>query len=135
MNQQLKDKLVHSLLKAGKKNKNFKIPVFICVAIIIGTYRIIGSIYGNTKKILLTSCLLLFFMISSSFASINFVTTTPTVIPEGEIVKANKPLLIMEAMKMENEMRASRDVKIKEIKVKQGDSVESGTVLIKFEEP
>ena len=24
MNQQLKDKLVHSLLKAGKKNKNFK---------------------------------------------------------------------------------------------------------------
>lgn len=54
---------------------------------------------------------------------------------EGEIVKANKPLLIMEAMKMENEMRSSRDVKIKEIKVKQGDSVESGAVLIKFEEP
>lgn len=54
---------------------------------------------------------------------------------EGEIVKANKPLLIMEAMKMENEMRASRDVKIKEVKVKQGDSVESGAVLIKFEEP
>ncbi len=54
---------------------------------------------------------------------------------EGEIVKANKPLLIMEAMKMENELRASRDVKIKEIKVKQGDSVESGAVLIKFEEP
>lgn len=54
---------------------------------------------------------------------------------EGEIVKANKPLLIMEAMKMENEMRASRDVKIKEVRVKQGDSVESGAVLIKFEEP
>jgi len=56
-------------------------------------------------------------------------------VKEGEIVKANKPLLIMEAMKMENEMRASRDVKIKEIKVKQGDSVDSGAVLIKFEEP
>lgn len=53
----------------------------------------------------------------------------------GEVVKANKPLLIMEAMKMENEMRAARDVKIKEIKVRQGDSVESGAVLIKFEEP
>jgi biotin carboxyl carrier protein len=51
----------------------------------------------------------------------------------GDTVKANKPLLIMEAMKMENEMRASRDVKIKEILVKQGDSVESGAVLIKFE--
>lgn len=54
---------------------------------------------------------------------------------EGEIVKANKPLLIMEAMKMENEMRASRDVKIKEVRIKQGDSVESGAVLITFEEP
>ncbi|MNT90856.1 Biotin carrier protein MADF [compost metagenome] len=54
---------------------------------------------------------------------------------EGDIVKANKPLLIMEAMKMENEMRSARDVKIKEIKVKQGDSVEAGAVLIKFEEP
>lgn len=55
-------------------------------------------------------------------------------VKEGDVVKANKPLLIMEAMKMENEMRASSEVKIKEIKVKQGDSVESGQVLIKFDE-
>ena len=53
----------------------------------------------------------------------------------GDVVKANKPLLIMEAMKMENEMRSSRDVRIKEILCKQGDSVETGAVLIKFEEP
>lgn len=51
----------------------------------------------------------------------------------GEKVKANAPLLIMEAMKMENEMRAASDATIKEICVKQGDSVESGAVLIKFE--
>lgn len=56
-------------------------------------------------------------------------------VKQGDVVKANKPLLIMEAMKMENEMRATADVKIKEIKVKQGDSVESGAVLIKFEKP
>jgi hypothetical protein len=48
---------------------------------------------------------------------------------------ANKPLLIMEAMKMENEMRTSADVKIKQICVKQGDSIEAGAVLIKFEAP
>jgi len=53
----------------------------------------------------------------------------------GDVVKANKPLLIMEAMKMENEMRSSTDVIIKEICVKQGASVESGAVLIKFEKP
>jgi biotin carboxyl carrier protein len=51
----------------------------------------------------------------------------------GDVVKANKPLLIMEAMKMENEMRADADVTIKEICVKQGDSVESGALLITFE--
>ncbi len=51
----------------------------------------------------------------------------------GDVVPANKPLLIMEAMKMENEMRSTREVKIKEICIKQGDSVESGAVLIKFE--
>lgn len=51
----------------------------------------------------------------------------------GDVIKANKPLLIMEAMKMENEMRSSRDVVIKEVKVKQGDSVESGAVMITFE--
>lgn len=54
---------------------------------------------------------------------------------EGDVVKAGKPLLIMEAMKMENEMRAANDVKIKQVCVKQGDSVENGAVLIKFEKP
>lgn len=51
----------------------------------------------------------------------------------GDTVPANKPLVIMEAMKMENEMRSTREVKIKEICIKQGDSVESGATLIKFE--
>jgi biotin carboxyl carrier protein len=56
-------------------------------------------------------------------------------VKEGDVVKANKPLLIMEAMKMENEIRAASDVKIKEICVKQGASVETGQILIKFESP
>lgn len=51
----------------------------------------------------------------------------------GDVIKANKPLLIMEAMKMENEMRSSSEVKILEVCVKQGDSVEAGAVLMKFE--
>jgi biotin carboxyl carrier protein len=52
----------------------------------------------------------------------------------GDSIKSGKPLLIMEAMKMENEMRASRDVTIKEVCVKQGDSVEASAVLIRFED-
>lgn len=56
-------------------------------------------------------------------------------VKEGDVVKANKPLLIMEAMKMENEMRTATDVKIRQICVKQGDSIEAGSVLIRFEDP
>ncbi|MEQ1666305.1 MAG: acetyl-CoA carboxylase biotin carboxyl carrier protein subunit, partial [Bdellovibrionales bacterium] len=55
-------------------------------------------------------------------------------VKSGDAIKAGKPLLIMEAMKMENEMRAANDVVIKEVCVKQGDAVESGAILITFEE-
>lgn len=53
-------------------------------------------------------------------------------VKEGDEVKAGEPLLIMEAMKMENEMRASADVKIKEVLVKEGETVESGETLVTF---
>lgn len=51
----------------------------------------------------------------------------------GDVVKAGQAILIMEAMKMENEMRASCDTKIKDILVKAGDSVEAGQTMIAFE--
>ncbi len=54
-------------------------------------------------------------------------------VKKGDIVKANQPLLVMEAMKMENEMRASHEVKIKDVLVNPGDSVEAGSTLISFE--
>lgn len=88
MNYHLKDKLVHSLLKAAKKNKNLKIPVVFLVTCILGIYRILAMIIGNTKRILLVSCLMLFFTISSSFASINFVTTNPTSTLETSLANA-----------------------------------------------
>ncbi|MCB0356811.1 MAG: acetyl-CoA carboxylase biotin carboxyl carrier protein subunit [Bdellovibrionales bacterium] len=54
-------------------------------------------------------------------------------VKEGDEVKEGEPILIMEAMKMENEMRASRDAKIKKIHVKEGDSVEGGATLVTYE--
>jgi biotin carboxyl carrier protein len=50
----------------------------------------------------------------------------------GDEIKAGDPILIMEAMKMENEMRAVADVKIKEIFVKEGENVESGATLVTY---
>ncbi len=53
-------------------------------------------------------------------------------VEKGQEVKEGQPLVIMEAMKMENEMRAAKDVKIKDILVSDGDSVESGATLITY---
>lgn len=51
----------------------------------------------------------------------------------GQRLTTGKPILIMEAMKMENEMRATQDCVVKEIHVSEGASVESGAVLVTFE--
>ena len=51
----------------------------------------------------------------------------------GDAVKAGDPLLVLEAMKMENLIKASGESQVKEIKVKKGDSVEKGQVLIEFQ--
>lgn len=51
----------------------------------------------------------------------------------GDEVKEGDPLLIMEAMKMENEMKAGQDAKIKKVLVKAGDNVEAGSSMILFD--
>jgi biotin carboxyl carrier protein len=45
-------------------------------------------------------------------------------------VKRNDPVLILEAMKMENELRAPADGVVKEIRTSEKSSVEKGDVLI-----
>jgi biotin carboxyl carrier protein len=51
----------------------------------------------------------------------------------GDEVKENDELLIIEAMKMENPIFASADGTVKEIKVKEKDTVEAEQVLIVLE--
>lgn len=48
----------------------------------------------------------------------------------GDKVISNQPIMILEAMKMENELVASRDGVISEIYVKSGDTVNAGDLLI-----
>jgi len=48
----------------------------------------------------------------------------------GERVHARQPLVVVEAMKMENELRASRDGTVAEVHVREGMSVEAGALLI-----
>lgn len=50
----------------------------------------------------------------------------------GGHYKKGSPLLVIEAMKMENEIQAPDDVCIKEVLVKKNDNVDTGEKLISF---
>jgi len=53
-------------------------------------------------------------------------------VKEGEVVKVGTKLITLEAMKMENNINTDKDGVIKSIKVKAGDSVLEGDVLIEI---
>lgn len=51
----------------------------------------------------------------------------------GDEVEARQPVLVIEAMKMENELRSPRAGRVKDVAVEQGASVEAGRVLVVIE--
>lgn len=50
-------------------------------------------------------------------------------VSEGDTVEKGQGLVIVEAMKMENEVRCPINGEVKEVRVKPGDAVEAGAVL------
>lgn len=50
----------------------------------------------------------------------------------GDKVAPRQTLMIIEAMKMENEIRSDSNATVESVEVAQGQSVESGTLLLKF---
>jgi propionyl-CoA carboxylase alpha chain len=53
-------------------------------------------------------------------------------VAQGQEVKAGEPLCIVEAMKMENVLRAERDGTISKIHAKEGDSLAVDAVILEF---
>jgi biotin carboxyl carrier protein len=51
----------------------------------------------------------------------------------GDAVTARQGLVVVEAMKMENELRAARDGRVRDVSVKEGQSVDAGAVLLTVE--
>jgi len=49
---------------------------------------------------------------------------------QGERVEAGESVVVVEAMKMESELKASASGTIKEIRVKEGDAVEKDSILV-----
>ena len=54
-------------------------------------------------------------------------------VKEGDAVKRGQTLMILEAMKMENDIKSDRDGKVTSIKVSKGESILEGTDLIIIE--
>jgi len=48
----------------------------------------------------------------------------------GDAVQARQGLVVVEAMKMENELRSQRAGTVSEVRVTEGASVETGTILV-----
>jgi biotin carboxyl carrier protein len=58
---------------------------------------------------------------------------TRILVSPGEEVKAGTRLVVMEAMKMENELRAKADGRVRSIAVVPGTAVEKGALLVEWE--
>lgn len=52
----------------------------------------------------------------------------------GQRVGAGEPLVVIEAMKMENELRAEADATVAAVEAREGATVNQGDVLVTFEE-
>jgi biotin carboxyl carrier protein len=51
----------------------------------------------------------------------------------GDVVEAGQGVIVMEAMKMENELRATSAGTVKRVEVTPGTAVEKGTLLVALE--
>lgn len=53
---------------------------------------------------------------------------------EGDVVQAGQGLVVIEAMKMENELRAGSSGRVKRVAVSAGGAVEKGALLLEIEQ-
>jgi propionyl-CoA carboxylase alpha chain len=58
---------------------------------------------------------------------------TQVIVDEGQEVKAGEPLVVVEAMKMENVLRAQRDGRVARLRAKPGDSLAVDQVILELE--
>jgi propionyl-CoA carboxylase alpha chain len=58
---------------------------------------------------------------------------TAVIVDEGQEVKTGEPLVVVEAMKMENVLRAERDGRVAKLRAKAGDSLAVDQIILELE--
>ena len=102
MKKSWKDRTISKLVHIGKKYKILKYPMMLFIVFLFGTNFVIQKICGNTKKMVSLACLMLFFVISSSFASIAFIPTSDNmeVNTESANIEAEKVALAANSLEI-----------------------------------
>ena len=91
------------------------------------SFMIINGMAYNVSKSVFSSTALKELKAPISGQIIDISAMPGTVLKRGELV------IILEAMKMENQIRSPLKGRVKEIKVKKGQSVRLGDILLTFE--
>jgi biotin carboxyl carrier protein len=60
-------------------------------------------------------------------------TVVKIIVENDQLVKQGQVLLVLEAMKMETDILSDKDGTVKEIKIKPGDTVTAGELLLVVE--
>ncbi len=60
-------------------------------------------------------------------------TVLDILVKPGQVVRKGDDLMILDAMKMQNQLKCKMDGKVKRIPVKKGDKVSKGMVLLELE--
>jgi biotin carboxyl carrier protein len=60
-------------------------------------------------------------------------TVIDVLVRQKQTVKAGDPLMILEAMKMEHQISANIDGKVRNVYFQKGDQVQDGTLLLEIE--
>jgi len=60
-------------------------------------------------------------------------TVLDILVESGQIIRKGDDLMILDAMKMQNQLKSKADGKVKNIPVKKGDKVSKGTILLELE--
>ena len=71
------------------------------------------------------------------FSALEIVKRRPEwkviLVEKGQEMQAGEPVVIVEAMKMQSEYKVKRDCKIKDILVKEGDTIDGNQTLVTLE--